>query len=160
MTESRVIINSINREFEQLHQRSCDLVRELSDRLLYLNTNPGVSKSVGEYVLRSAAAVEKASGGLLANLWDDPLEWTLPETLSTCDRVLEYLQTVEQTRQRAFAGISSDAALSQDVMLPSEQFEPLASVWLATLLRSAEYHGRAVGAWKILSDERLRGVII
>src|SRR3712207_7579473 len=37
--------------------------------------------SCGEHVLRSAAAVEQTFGGITVNLWDDPFEWTLPESL-------------------------------------------------------------------------------
>ena len=55
--------------------------------------------SCGEQVLRSAAIVEQTFGGLTANLWDDPFEWTLPETLSTSAKVIEYLNEVEATRQ-------------------------------------------------------------
>jgi hypothetical protein len=40
-----------------------------------------------QYILRSAAAIEQMCGGLTANLWDDPFEWTLPETLSNADRL-------------------------------------------------------------------------
>ena len=39
--------------------------------------------SCGEYILRSAAAVEQTFGGITTRLWDDPFEWTLPEALST-----------------------------------------------------------------------------
>jgi hypothetical protein len=38
---------------------------------------PATGDSCGEQVLRSAAIVEQSFGGLTANLWDDPFEWTL-----------------------------------------------------------------------------------
>jgi hypothetical protein len=51
-------------------------------------TRPGHSYSetrqqlspAAEQILRSARIVEQVSGGITANLWDDPFEWTLPET--------------------------------------------------------------------------------
>lgn len=95
-----------------------------------------------ENLLRSAAAIEQMCGGLTANLWDDPFEWTLPETLSNADRIIEYLGEVDLARQRAFASID-DAALSKYVAVPSGESRQLISVLLETLVRASEYRGRA-----------------
>ncbi|HEX2269316.1 MAG TPA: hypothetical protein VHH35_07275, partial [Pyrinomonadaceae bacterium] len=58
-------------------------------------------------ILRSAAVIEQTFGGLTANLWDDPFEWTLPETLSTPELVIEHLSEVDALRQRFFSSIDS-----------------------------------------------------
>src|SRR4029453_18276189 len=80
----------------------------------------GVSlPSIGESILRSAAVVEQAFGGLTSNLWDDPFEWTLPETLTTRERILEYLCEVDATRKRAFSSFASHAELTRHIAAPS-----------------------------------------
>lgn len=96
-----------------------------------------------ENLLRSVAAVEQMCGGLTANLWDDPFEWTLPETLSNADRIVEYLSEVDLARERAFNSID-DAALSKYITVPSGESRQLISVLLETLVRASEYRGRAI----------------
>lgn len=98
-----------------------------------------------EILLRSAAAIEQMCGGLTANLWDDPFEWTLPETLSNTDRIVDYLTEVDLARQRAFASID-DGALRKHIAVPSGETQQLISVLLETLVRASEYRGRATPA--------------
>ena len=96
-----------------------------------------------ENLVRSAAAIEQMCGGLTANLWDDPFEWTLPETLSNPDRVNTYLDEVDLARQRAFSSID-DAALTRFVSVPSGESRLLISVLLETLVKASELRGRAL----------------
>ena len=77
-------------------------------------------------------------GGLTANLWDDPFEWTLPETLSNADRVIEYLSEVDLARQRAFNSID-DAALTKYISAPSGESQLLISLLLETLVKASDY---------------------
>jgi hypothetical protein len=155
----RVMIQSLDDEFAQLHKRTRLLIEETSADKLYAAPYRGLG-SVGEYVLRSAAAVEQTFGGLMSNLWDDPFEWTLPETLSTTDKVLEYLEEVDQTRRRTFESLGCDSDLSKNVVLPSDEVKPLLAVLVETLVRASNYQGRAVATLKFLSDVRGAGVII
>ncbi|MGH9881552.1 MAG: hypothetical protein ACRD6N_08980 [Pyrinomonadaceae bacterium] len=159
-SRQRVLIESLDLEFGSLHERSCLIIKQTPADILYQRPSETSPLSVGENVLRSAAAVEQTFGGLMSNLWDDPFEWTLPETLSTCERVLEYLEEVASTRKRAFSGFSSDAELSKNIVLPSDKIQPLISVLVETLVRASHYQGRAVASLKFLSDVRVRGVII
>jgi hypothetical protein len=142
-SRSRTLIESLDSEFARLHARSRSLIQRIPLDLLYRHLPGLASKSIGEDVLRSAAAVEQTCGGLLSNLWDDPFEWTLPETLSTTERVLGYLDEVENTRQHAFAGFENDAELLKDVSLPSGEFQPVIRVLLETLLRATRYEEHA-----------------
>ena len=78
-------IAALDREFILIHRGSRELVDRIAPKLLYqkVRASPsGPAKSFGEEILRSAAAVEQTFGGLTANLWDDPFEWTLPEKLN------------------------------------------------------------------------------
>ena len=101
------------------------------------------SGSSQHYILRSAASIEQMCGGLTANLWDDPFEWTLPETLSTPDRIIEYLSEVDLARQRAFDTIHDDSALTKLVSVAGES-RLLIGLLLETLVKASDYRGKAV----------------
>ena len=152
----RTIIENFDAEFVALHGRSCRLIESTPAELLYhaaCAPKPAlaVSRSVGEYVLRSAGVVEQTFGGITTNLWDDPFEWTLPETLSTPARVIEYLAEVEETRQRAFASFGTDRDLLKRVATPSDNLRPIISLLLETLVRAQNYQGRALFITETLS---------
>jgi hypothetical protein len=98
-----------------------------------------------ENLIRSAAVIEQMCGGLTANLWDDPFEWTLAETLSNADRVVDYLSEVNLARERAFDAID-DAALTKYIAMPSGEPKLLISLLLETLVRASELYGRSQNA--------------
>ena len=77
------------------------------------------------------------------NLWDDPFEWTLPETLSSPDLVVEYLSEVDAARQRAFDSIQDDSALTKYISDPSGE-RLLISLLLETIVKASEHKGRAL----------------
>src|ERR671921_956383 len=95
------IVRGLDEQFARLHGRSLALVRAVPAERLYWQPERGPAArafpvySCGEHLLRSAAAVEQTFGGITANLWDDPFEWTLPESMKTPMRVAEYLGEVE-----------------------------------------------------------------
>ena len=110
--------------------------------------------SCGEYILRSAAMVEKACGGITTRLWDDPFEWTLPEELSTVASVVGYLDEVEATRQAAFRFLLSDNDLTKTLPAP-ERLRSIAEILLEALALAEHYQGRAFALFQSMSDERL-----
>jgi hypothetical protein len=136
----REIVQEFDREFADLIESLRGLVRSVPADLLFRHP-PAVS--VGENILRSAAMLEQTCGGLTSNLWDDPFEWTLPETLSNPDRIIEYLSEVDLARQRAFSSIREDGALTKYVSVPSGE-RLLISLLLATLVKASNFRGRAV----------------
>ena len=105
-----------------------------------------------ELLLRSAAVIEQTCGGLTANLWDDPFEWTLPETLSSPERILEYLSEVDLARQRVFNSIRDDSALTKYISAPTGE-QLLVNLLLETLVKAGDYRGRAVASVKLFSGE-------
>ena len=125
-----------------------EIVRAVDSELLYRRV---ADVSIGEQILRSGAAFEQTFGGLTSNLWDDPFEWTLPETLSTSDRVIDHLSEIDALRQTFFRSIADDEALSKYVSVPSGEPKALIDLLLETLLRASDYRGRAVATLKILS---------
>jgi hypothetical protein len=123
----REIVQHIDKEFGSLIQSLKDLARS--------DLSP-------QNILRSAAAIEQMCGGLMANLWDDPFEWTLPETLSNPDRIVEYLSEVDLARERTFSSID-DAALTKYIAVPSGEERLLISLLLETLVKASDLRGRA-----------------
>ena len=126
--------NKTDREIvQQIDEAFAELIVTLKD----------LARSVPpENLVRSAAAIEQMCGGLTANLWDDPFEWTLPETLSNVERVVEYLDEVDLARQRAFSSMD-DSALRKLISVPSGEPQLLITVLLETLVKAADYRGRA-----------------
>jgi hypothetical protein len=146
-------IASLEEQYVLLHRRSRDLIEKIPTGLLY--EHPAGSRntaSCGEHVLRSAAVVEQTFGGITANLWDDPAEWTLPETLATPEKVLEYLDEVEATRRRGFALLKGDDDLVKEIMASSGK-TLLVSLLLDTLARAAHHQGAAWATFEMLRVE-------
>ncbi len=119
---------------------------------LYQHVGDVGGASFGEQILRSVAVIEQMFGGLTSNLWDDPFEWTLPETLSTPELVIEHLTEVDALRQRFFGSLDGDEALSKLVSVPSGEPRALVELLLETLVRASDYRGRALAALRILSS--------
>ena len=150
----RTVIESFDTEFERLHARSCRVIETTPAEILYGDSHGnGGSASVGVLVLRSAGVVEQTCGGITSNLWDDPFEWTLPETLSTRARVIEYLAEVKETRRHAFACFTGDGDLLKKIALPSGEMRPLKSLLLDTLGRAREFQDRAVALLATVSGD-------
>ncbi len=154
-SSERSLIDGFDQEFARLQVCSCSLIDATPAEMLYEKPatcdNELVSGSIGEYVIRSAGVVEQTFGGITTNLWDDPFEWTLPETLNSRERVKEYLAEVEQTRQRAFVSFDCDQNLLKKVAAPSGNMRPLVSLLLDTLVRSVSFQGRAVALAEMFS---------
>jgi hypothetical protein len=152
------MLKSFDRRFAMTHERSLSLLRLLSDTNLFRKPRElersMVMFSCGEYILRSAAAVEQTCGGITTRLWDDPFEWTLPEELSTTAKVSDYLKEVEAGRVSAFGFLRSDDDLKMRIPAPSE-LRPIFDLLLETLARAEHYQGRAFAVFQMLSDEKL-----
>jgi hypothetical protein len=166
----REIVNNLDREFARLHLNSCAIIETTPVDILYtvpaqaemssLNASLGSASSVGESILRCAAAIEQTFGGITANLWDDPFEWTLPEHLSTPDRSNEHLAEVEATRRCAFSSFCDDASLLKHVVVPSGESRPLIDLLRETLRRAANHQAHALVMLKTLSGNSPPGFII
>jgi len=118
--------------------------------LLFTPPEQARSGTFGEYLLRSAGAVEQTFGGITARLWDDPFEWTLPEELSTTEKINEYLLEVEETRVRGFRFFASDADLAKQLPAPEKLFS-IFELLLTTLARAENFQGRAVAVFQLLT---------
>jgi hypothetical protein len=161
--DKRKIVDQLDREFARLHLNSCAIIANTPADILYTSPEGAAGQSlcsVGEGVLRSAAVIEQTFGGITSNLWDDPFEWTLPEYLSTPEKVIEHLSEVEATRRRAFSSFAYDFCLQQHVAVPSGETRPLINLLRETLQRAIHAQAQSADALKHLSGIRPPGFII
>ena len=153
------IVRALDEQFARLHAGSLELLRAIPAEKLYWQppsvAGPPPAYSCGEHLLRSGAAVEQTFGGITVNLWDDPFEWTLPETLATPERVAGYLAEAEETRRRAFTLFRADADLAREVAVPAGRMQSLSSLIAETLVRAAHHQGRAFATFRLFSDGRM-----
>ena len=157
----RQIVESLDREFARLHVNSCAAIARAPVDALYLvptqSEEPWSSLdsrsmvSIGEGILRCAAAVERTFGGITANLWDDPFEWTLPEYLSTPEKITAHLAEVEELRRRAFSSFVDDDCLLKNLSMPSGEPQPLIALLLETLVQAVNHQAQALLVLRILS---------
>lgn len=146
------IVAGFDRAFVELDKRSRELLDKINDAQLFVrvaDTGSLSGPSVGEYILRSAAAVEQTFNGLTTRLWDDPFEWTLPEKLSDKEAVLDYLNEVEATRKKGFAFFSSDDELQREIPAP-EKLRPIIDILLDALVKASHNQGRAFAVYQMI----------
>lgn len=145
-------ITQFESKFKDLHTSSCEIIKRTPTEKLFWKPIDTVSVfSCGEYILRSAGKVEQSFGGITTRLWDDPFEWTLPEELSTNEKILSYLEEVEQTRRNGFAFFKSDEDLKREFPAP-EVMKTLFEVLLETLAKAENLQGRAVSIVQLFSN--------
>jgi hypothetical protein len=156
--DRRNLLENLEQDCVGLLSRLKELIERVPAQSLY--DNPPRLMSVGESVVRSAATLEQAFGGLTTNLWDDPHEWTLPETLSTSALIVEYLAEVDQARTRAFASLVDDSALEKYIALPSGEQSSIQALLVNALTAARDFERRAAGTYKMLFADRATRFII
>jgi hypothetical protein len=156
-TSNRIIVELLDQQFDRLIESLRALAVSTPSNLLY---EQHAASSIGENILKSAGVIEQTFGGITANLWDDPFEWTLPETLSTDARVLEYLAEVNSLKNRAFVSFTDDGILLKLISIPSGKPCSLLELLLTTMLRASDYRGRDAATLKLLSGEDATRFII
>ena len=152
------LINSFERQFSSLNRRSTELLKLIPNEKLFWKPRELKETyqmfSCGEYILRSAGAIEQTFGGIMTRLWDDPFEWTLPEKLSTVNLMLDYLAEVEATRQKGLMLFTSDEDLRREMPAP-ETLKTIFEILLNTIARAEHFQGRAFAVFQMFADEKL-----
>ena len=152
------MLATFNDSFRLLDDGSRELLLKLNDAQLFEKPrevlNSMAAFSCGEYILRSAAMVEKTFGGITTRLWDDPFEWTLPEKLADKTRIIQYLDEVDATRKRGFAFFTSDEDLKRQMPAPGK-LRSVFEILLETIAQAEHYQGRAFAVFQMISDEKL-----
>ncbi|HRI02996.1 MAG TPA: hypothetical protein PLL77_04560 [Pyrinomonadaceae bacterium] len=151
-------LSALDKRFAVIDARSRDLLARVPNNLLYQRPRETRSEmapfSCGEYILRSAAMVEKTFGGITTRLWDDPFEWTLPEKLVNKDLITAYLDEVEATRLKGFSFFTSDQDLKREIPAP-ETLRSLSDILIETIGLASHFQGRAFALFQALTDEKL-----
>ena len=146
------LIEWFDGQFVQLNSGWREVIKGLEPEAVYRGPNGNSPMlSCGESVVLSARVVEQTFGGITANLWDDPFEWTLPETLTTPEKLFAYFDEVEATRQHGFERFTADEDLLKEIMTPSGETQ-LLSLLLDTLVRARHHHLRAQESLDLLSS--------
>jgi hypothetical protein len=148
------LITWFDQQFAELYSSWRELIQELSPESIYqrpFSKSDTSRLSCGDYVVKSARVVEQTFGGITVNLWDDPFEWTLPEALTTREKLLNYFDEVEATRQRGFDLFKNDEDLLKEIMTPTGETQ-LLSILLDTLVRARHHHLCASGTFDLLSS--------
>ena len=149
------LINILDSQFQNLHVRSKKIAASIpNDKLFWQPTDENPlfpSNSCGEHILRSAGKVEQTFGGITAQLWDDPFEWTLPEMLSTNKKILKYLEEVEETRLRGFGFFKSDEDLLKEIPAP-EKLTVIFQLLIETIAKAENFQGRAISLRTMFSE--------
>ncbi len=152
-----ILMENFKLQFEKSELNSRRLLEKLTDEQLFEKPRQLPRSmtmfSCGEYILRSAAAIEQTFGGITTKLWDDPFEWTLPESLDSVGKISEYLSEVRAAKGRGFAFLTSDHDLTKRIPAP-EKLKTIHQILLETLDRSAHFQGRAYAVYQMLSDEK------
>jgi hypothetical protein len=152
------LIDVLDNRFELLHRRSVNFTLLVPTEKLYWQPRETTAlfpvNSCGEFLLRSAAAVEQTFGGITTRLWDDPFEWTLPEALSTNALIVDYINEVEVTRRRGFTFFNSDDDLRREIPAP-EKFKSIFQILVETLSRAEHFQGRAFAVFSGFSEVKL-----
>ncbi len=152
-----ILIENFRRQFELSDVNSRRLLGKLNNARLFQKPKPVQYSmamfSCGEYLLRSAAAVEQTFGGITTKLWDDPFEWTLPEKLDSVGKIEEYFTEVRETREKGLAFFSSDGDLIKQIPAP-EKLKTIHQIMLETLERASHFQGRAFAVFQMISDEK------
>ena len=135
-------IADFERQYSELHRSRSRVALEAGNELIYKTDKRHESDlwpvSVGTNLIRSAAIVEQTFNGITARLWDDPIEWTLPERLPTITDLIGYFEEVQKTHVRGFAFLRSDADLEKSIPAPIE-LATLAKLLNETLTRSEKH---------------------
>jgi hypothetical protein len=152
------LIDGFAHRFGLLDKHSRQLLDRITDEQLFLRPRQ-IERSMtpfscGEYIVRSGAIVEKTFGGITTRLWDDPFEWTLPESLVSVENVLGYLDEVEKTRSDGFGFFNSDDDLSRQIPSP-EKLRTIFDVLLEAIAQAEHFQGRAYAIFQMLADETL-----
>lgn len=153
----RTFIEQFESRFAVTHQRSVFFLSEIPDEKLFWRPSELKESiqmfSCGEYLLRSAGAVEQAMGGLTRRLWDDPFEWTLPEAM-TGEGIRRYLNEVEDLRIEGFRFLKTDEELLKEIPAPVK-LKKIIAVLLESITRAEHYQGRAFAIFQLFSDKKL-----
>ena len=156
----RELINSFERKFGELNLRSLQLITAIGTHDLFRKPEPFANTldmfSCGEFILRSAGAIEQTFAGITSRQWDDPFEWTLPEYMNSPERIVNYLSEVNEITLRGFGFFQSDDDLLRKLPAPRE-LKPLVEILLDCYAQAARFQGKAIALAELVAGVKIKG---
>ncbi|MDM7920858.1 MAG: hypothetical protein QUS14_01050 [Pyrinomonadaceae bacterium] len=152
----RELIEIIDAKLAENLERSKRLLENVDENLLFKRPSGLESSfapfSFGENIVRSAAVIEQAFGGITTRLWDDPFEWTLPEELATTERIAAYINEVDQYRRKGIEFLATDDDLRRTMPAP-ETVTPILKILLDAMSKSSTHIGQAATILHLLRHQ-------
>ena len=157
MSDMRQKTETLEKMFREHFSRMCEVLEKTPEQHLYDRPrslpHSFVMFSSGEYLLRSAAALEQVFLGITRKLWDDPFEWTLPEALNSKSAIAKYFDETSEAMEQGFSFIKGDDDLDKAIPSP-EKLRSILEILVDALSRSEHHLGRAVSINLYFSDEK------
>ena len=151
------ILSDFRQRFDRLESSWASVLAAVPPDKLFFRPEGGGGDmtpfTVGEFVLRSAAMVERTFGGITTRLWDDPFEWTLPEKLYSVELITDYIAEVREVRNAGLDFIATDEALSREIPAPA-RLRSLAEILIAAVADAEHYNGRAFAVLQIVTGTK------
>lgn len=154
----RVFIETLHSRFDEISKRSREIVSVIDAADLYRIVHAGGNEysrlSCGEMILRSAASIEQAFGGITTRLWDDPFEWTLPEAYPEAADMIRYLDEVDDLVKNGMRFFNDDTDLAKSIPAPVE-LRSIFEILLDAAAKAENYQGRAAAILLSLNDKKI-----
>ncbi len=154
----REMLDVIDNQFLSINEKSKEFIHLVPQEILYRSPRElprtFAAFSCGEYILRSAAAIEQCFGGISTRLWDDPFEWTLAESLVDNRLISNYIDEVETTRKKTMTSFTDDSELLKRLPAP-EKVISIFELMADTIRRAEHFQGRAFAIFQYFSDTKL-----
>lgn len=144
-------LSEIRSRFVSIDRQARSLIERCPTELLFekpraLN-NSLAPFSVGEFAIRAVGKTEQAFGGITTRLWDDPFEWTLPESFRERSAIILYFDEVCTTVLNGFEFISNDEALVAVIPAPVK-FKTIDAVLNDAAIEANRLLGKAEALWQ------------
>lgn len=151
----RSLIESLDQRFASLNERAVELVNSTPEDYLFVSpirSNALIDRwTVAENIVRSSAAIELAFGGITTKMWDDPLEWTLPDQLDSKERMLRYFAEVAEIHSKGITFLDDDLVLSRSIPAP-RLMKTIFEILLDSIANAESHLGRAELLRKVITE--------
>ncbi|MBL8148973.1 MAG: DinB family protein [Blastocatellia bacterium] len=151
-------VEMFKQEFERLHKTLAEVLKTVPEERLYSKpfNSPNFLKilSIGELIIHAAQIQEYLFNGLSANYWDHPHEWSSRESIPEKEKILLYLDEVEQMRTRTFTWMK-DEDINKKVYLPDRTAVTIGDLFVRALIHMSHHRGQVYAYIHLFSDAHL-----
>lgn len=146
----------LNTRVDLIFSNAAEIIRRCPETELFVKPrklkNSLAPFSIGEFTIRAIGKIEQACGGITTRLWDDPFEWTLPESFTDISAIHLYFVDVAATVERCFEFIGSDGSLAAVIPAPV-RFRSIELILIDAICDANLLLGKAEALWQLYSGE-------